>query len=567
MAGNSALGDPLLASALAEYTESRAEAPTVSLAMPETPFEPTAEQVACVCAEGPSTLVVAGAGCGKSTVIEMRISALVASGVDPDSILCLSFTNAAADHLAEICPGIRSQTVASWCRQRFEEALPGVATCSGETFANFAADVPALEAIAALSSAAEEGRRGSALEAVKEVSQDPEAVGRALHALGCSDLTAQAAFVAATQAGSEDSGVSHVIVDEAQDDSAVDLLVVLSFCAVANASLFMVGDACQSLYEFRDASPDTLADLAVSGAFDVRTLTYNFRSSPEVLAVANSVLPMMASNTAGISLRAPDGVARGTATGLTFGWRGRACPRKNLGAALASAALEVVGHVEAGGSAAVLVRTNSQVDSCVDILKEAFPDIPVSRMRPPKKAPLSCLSAWWARYRGVLALVPPASWPQVICHQVCRNLAELGVAPKDEGEAASAVAAWASWATRRGLGTEGAVAASIRIFEASLAEDDGGAQEDPAGTLWVSTVHGVKGLEFDGVVCLVDGAKTSEEDLRLDYVALTRARRSLVAVVSEHAERICDATVPGTLGGAVLGSCGRVGEILWQGRL
>ncbi|WP_251159466.1 UvrD-helicase domain-containing protein [Caniella muris] len=561
------LDDPLLASAMAAFSESRPEAPRVSPAMPETPFEPTAEQVACVCAEGPATLVVAGAGCGKSTVIEMRISALAASGVDPSEVLCLSFTNAAADHLTSICPGIRSQTVASWCRERFEEAMPGVATCSGETFANLAGDIPALEGIAALSSAAEQGRHGSALEAVWEVARDPGSVRRALGSLGCCDLTGQAAFVAATQAGSEGTGISHVIVDEAQDDSAVDLLVVLSFCAAAKASLFMVGDACQSLYEFRDASPDTLAAMAGTGAFDVMTLTHNFRSAPEVLAVANAVLPMMASNTAGISLKAPDGAARGSATGLTFGWRGRACARKNLGDTLARAAAGVVGSVAAGGSGAVLVRTNSQAEACVEALREAFPDVAVDLLRAPRRAQPSCLSAWWARYRGVLSLTPPETWPRLVCHQVCRNLAELGVPAEERGEAQAAAAAWASWAGRLGLRGERDLMDSIRVFETSLPADDDDVRTDLAGRLWVSTVHGAKGLEFDGVVCLVDGARTSEEDLRLDYVALTRARRDLVAVVSEHTDRIGAATAPGTLGGAVLGGCGRVGDIPWQGRL
>ncbi|MDH4354275.1 MAG: UvrD-helicase domain-containing protein, partial [Actinomycetota bacterium] len=70
----------------------------------------TDEQLAAVTAPAGPTVVVAGAGSGKTTVMSARVVWLVATGVvSPDAVLGLTFTNKAA---AELSSRIRSALVA-----------------------------------------------------------------------------------------------------------------------------------------------------------------------------------------------------------------------------------------------------------------------------------------------------------------------------------------------------------------------------------------------------------------------------------------------------------------------
>ena len=85
--------------------------------------------------------------------------------------------------------------------------------------------------------------------------------------------------------------VRHLMVDEFQDTNSIqkDILWPL---AEGGAKLFVVGDAKQSIYRFRNADVtvfDTTRRETATGAGAVDELTVNFRSSPAVVALFNEL--------------------------------------------------------------------------------------------------------------------------------------------------------------------------------------------------------------------------------------------------------------------------------------
>lgn len=82
------------------------------------------EQRKAVTTTDPLVMVQAGAGTGKSTTILGRIEYMIASGIDPNDITVLSFTNAAADHIRDKNPGVHSMTIASMIHSIYSLNFP-----------------------------------------------------------------------------------------------------------------------------------------------------------------------------------------------------------------------------------------------------------------------------------------------------------------------------------------------------------------------------------------------------------------------------------------------------------
>ncbi|HMA64038.1 MAG: UvrD-helicase domain-containing protein, partial [Fibrobacterota bacterium] len=75
---------------------------SVSPRIQSLPADLNDEQAAAVTADyNHHILVLAGAGCGKTTVLTRRISYLIANGFEPSSLCALTFTRKAADEMAE----------------------------------------------------------------------------------------------------------------------------------------------------------------------------------------------------------------------------------------------------------------------------------------------------------------------------------------------------------------------------------------------------------------------------------------------------------------------------------
>ena len=93
--------------------------------------------------------------------------------------------------------------------------------------------------------------------------------------------------------------VAHLLVDEFQDTSQVQLRMLQAFLRVApHLHLYCVGDEDQSIYGFRGADVSNVAALRDENGADVRILPANYRSRPAIVKAAQALIAQNRQRTA-----------------------------------------------------------------------------------------------------------------------------------------------------------------------------------------------------------------------------------------------------------------------------
>jgi DNA helicase-2/ATP-dependent DNA helicase PcrA len=277
--------------------------------------------------EGP-LLVLAGAGSGKTRVIVHRIAYLLQRGVDPESILAVTFTNKAAGEMRARVASVGGAPAVDvfvstfhsfglWLLQQEHRAagLPKrFAICdAGDQLAivkrcmrEVKVDDRAFDAhrvLAILSRAKNEGK--------KRIRVRPEGQGddydlvasevypryaRALagqRAVDFDDLIARpVALLSADEAlrRKYERRFRHILVDEYQDTNVAQL-ELLKLLAGEERNVCAVGDDDQAIYGWRGAEVRNILrfERHFPGAKEVR-LEQNYRSTGHILACANAVI-------------------------------------------------------------------------------------------------------------------------------------------------------------------------------------------------------------------------------------------------------------------------------------
>lgn len=80
----------------------------------------------------------------------------------------------------------------------------------------------------------------------------------------------------------------YVFLDEAQDTDPLQFWIVEKFPELLGASLFMVGDDSQSIYRFRGAAPEYL--VKNQNKWDLFKLENNYRSVPDIVEASNRLI-------------------------------------------------------------------------------------------------------------------------------------------------------------------------------------------------------------------------------------------------------------------------------------
>ena len=284
-----------------------------------------AQREAVLAGDGP-TLIVAGAGSGKTRVLTYRIAYLLSRGVPADELLAVTFTNKAANEMRErigvmlgedrrwpwvstfhsACARILREDIGALGYQRnftiFDEAdslsllkrviqeanLPG---SPAPELASWRIDQAKNEGMMPQQAAERaSGQEGSALFEIYRLYQERL---RALNSLDFGDLlllTCRLLEGHPQVLAKWQRRATHLLVDEYQDTNRAQYRLVQALAA-RSGNLCVVGDEDQSIYRWRGADVRNILDFEQDfPQARIFKLEQNYRSTKIILAAADTVI-------------------------------------------------------------------------------------------------------------------------------------------------------------------------------------------------------------------------------------------------------------------------------------
>lgn len=548
------------------------------------------QQVAAISTQEPLVIVQAGAGTGKSTTINERMSYLEVCDVEQKNIMVLSFTNAAADHIKELRPGVSSWTIAGMIHTIYARNFPSHQISTLQTiqhsisiyYGDQAHSSNFLIAFTDLLRAIDrDGSNANMTRLSTFVERYTDEVIEVLDTIGQSSLELEI-IISYLKINDDDfaepfDSPNYIIIDEVQDNSSFEFVFALRYAAKHNCSLYLVGDSSQTLYEFRSADPKALNALEGSGVFTPYRLTTNYRSNQEILDFANVHLKDIEANQyAQIQLKAN---SLDVPTAQSFAEKVNVYPvpaktQKAFNDQLDEFLMHqtvrdfVDANLERDEETAFLCPTRRQAAVVEAFLKENYPSVAYANLTSERPFDSTVFSSYIAKYWDEVTAVDPTMAARVFCIQIKKRLASINrVAAKRPDLFNKYVMKWWSdnsqtvqgfinvYAARKASDPDGAkkefftslkkniISYEIRnnsiqqnlVRQRNEARKEAQAKTKPR--LYVSTIHGVKGLEFDNTVVLqppTSGKRAfAESTKRQYYVALTRAKIRELIIVGE----------------------------------
>lgn len=278
------------------------------------------EQQTAVLADEKRVLVLAGAGSGKTRTLVERVSHLMENGASGHEIVCTTFTRAAAGEMrarleASIGREARKVTVSTFhglglgLLKRYGHhiglrygALTVYTPLETDILLCHCGEMLGLYAngkwkhgkreLDAFMSAVERG------EDEEKLKDSPFAPLRMAFEAACTQNNAMPYYglihglVALAEADvvRQYTSWKYFLVDEVQDMDRLQWEALRLMLKSEGSKLFAVGDLSQSIYSFRGAVPDHLQSLIDAGRLTVYELRNNYRSVPEIVRAANSLI-------------------------------------------------------------------------------------------------------------------------------------------------------------------------------------------------------------------------------------------------------------------------------------
>ena len=533
-----------------------------------TALDPEQREVA-LATRGP-VCVLAGAGTGKTRAITYRIAYAVATGVvNPAHVLALTFTVRAAGELRGRlralgggAEGVRASTFHSaalrqltyfWPRviggrapKLVESKLPLLREAARDLGMRLdgpaAADAVTEIEWAKVCQTHPDSYHYAATAAGRTPSAGIETVGRLYQAYeqlrrdrqlidfeSVLELTAAILYTEPAMAREVHGAFRYFTVDEFQDVNPLQKLLLDAWVG-ARDDVCAVGDPQQTIYSFTGATASYLREFVVDyPAATVVRLVRDYRSTPQVVAVANRL-----DATGSLVAQRPPGPEPSVA---------RYADEEAEAAAVATQAAVLIGRGVAAAEIAVLVRINAQLERFEHALAMAKVPYVVRGAerfyeRPEVRQALVLLRG---AARAESADADATGLPGELAAAVRHVLATAGLTAEPPTPRGAVRERWESLAAIAGLAEDMAAArpaASLADFAAELVHRADTGHAPVASAVTLATMHAAKGLEWDAVLLpgLVEGimpivhartAEAIEEERRLLYVAVTRAREHL----------------------------------------
>ncbi|HKY57023.1 MAG TPA: ATP-dependent DNA helicase UvrD2 [Aeromicrobium sp.] len=331
------------------------------------------------------------------------------------------------------------------------------------------------------------------------------------------------------------------VVDEFQDVNPLQAML-LDLWLGGRDEICVVGDPRQTIYTFAGASPAALTGFTRKYPDAERVeLVRNYRSTPQIVSVANAVFPR-GSEGVQLSAQSPAGEAPQFSAHTDDAAEARAI------------AAEAARQHQRGvpwSQMAVLFRINAQAEPLQEAFGEA--EIPYT---------LRGVEGFFQRaeVRQAVALLRAAARAAAVdagplVQEVRGVLSSMGYADAPPHGAGAVRDRWESMQALVSMAASMPEAASMDDFVNELAQRAEHAHAPVSDGIVLATLHAAKGLEWDVVFCagvregrlpfsMAETPAEIEEERRLFYVGVTRARRQLNISWRGRASRFLDPLLP-----------------------
>lgn len=532
---------------------------------PVSQFNYDPEQTAAIQTKHSTTLVIAGAGSGKTRTLIARIEYLLNHGVNPADIVCITFTNAAAQEIQKRVNDMADDSLSNSQVER--EFKLGYCGTLHSFMLRLIREKGNMVGLMGQFAVADEDQREKIIEDIiartkwtgsraaleKEIDKGPM-TGPATARLDKIQIIAQGFYQTLRTAGLLDfNSILHyglqilqlgialpfkyLFVDEFQDSGDLDFEI---YRKLDVANKFFVGDPDQSIYSFRGGNVRNIIRLAQS-AFVLR-LEKNYRSAKNICKAAQALIVL---NTERVEKKT---VAVTEDFGSVELWANIDAPGREV----AMIARDMEAFPE--NKCAVLVRSNYLAreyarlltDHGVKVSRKEFDKFPedwkrtrlfISLLTNPYSDVIAKMYLSLKSGDGVAAQIARRAEatmqsinevhfklePQTAVADVCGKLVTEGISEESR---------------QRVLDSIRTLPAGSEVIDLNFALGRDLAHRDEVGEgVTVTTIHSAKGREWHTVFLpafeqsIIPGSRQGaniEEERRLAYVAFTRAQRRLI---------------------------------------